>query len=195
MRRLPARRSAVFLDRDGVINREVDYLSDPKDLEILRGAPEAIRELREAGFKVIVISNQSGVARGYFTVKTLGAITRKLNSELAKSGAKLDAVYYCVHHPDAGRRVKCECRKPGILMVERAARRFRIDLSRSYVVGDTTTDLQTARNAGCGALLVRTGKGGRDRQHPAKADKTFKDLRAAAHWIMRTRLREAGHGD
>ncbi len=181
------RRPAVFLDRDGVIVEEVDYLSHPKDLRVLAGAPAAIRSLRAAGYRVIVVSNQSGVARGYFSLRMLSRITRKLHGELSRAGARLDAVYYCVHHPEAGRKVKCRCRKPGTLMIERAAKRFALDLERSFLVGDTTTDVKTARNAGVAALLVRTGKGGRDKVHRAKPHRTFPDLRAAADWILSRR--------
>ena len=174
-------RRAVFLDRDGVIVREVDYLREIAQLEVLRGVPRALKALRAAGFKVIVVTNQSGVARGYLSLAKLRRIHRELKARLARAGAKWDALYFSPHHPND----KNPWRKPGTGMLNAAAKRFRLDLKKSYLVGDTTTDIQTARNAGCVAVLVRTGKGGRDGKHPgAKPDKTFRDLAAAARWII-----------
>ncbi len=174
------RRRAVFLDRDGVLVREVDYLRELRQLEVLPGVPAALKALRAAGFKVVVVTNQSGVARGYFSLARLRLIHRELKVRLARSGAKWDALYFSPHHPDSGHH----WRKPGLGMVNAARRRFGLDLKASYFVGDTTTDVQTARNAGCAAVLVRTGKGGRDGKHPARPDKTCRDLGAAARWIL-----------
>lgn len=171
---------AVFLDRDGVIVHEADYLCRLDQLEVLPGAPQAMKALRAAGFKIVVITNQSGVARGYFTLTQLGRIHRELKRRLAKSGAKWDALYYSPHHPDS----RHPHRKPGIGLLKKAKKRFGLDFTSSYFVGDTTTDVQTARNAGCTAILVRTGHGGRDGKHPAKPDKTVRDLAAAARWIL-----------
>lgn len=180
MARSKTPRRAVFLDRDGVLVREVDYLSHPDQLEVLRGVPGALKDLRRAGFKVVVITNQSGVARGYFTLTRLHLIHRELKRTLARSGAKWDALYYSPHHPDS----RHPMRKPGIGMLLKARRRFGLDFASSYFVGDTTTDVKTARNAGCTAILVRTGKGGRDGKHAAKPDVTCRDLAAAARWIL-----------
>lgn len=172
---------AVFLDRDGVIVREADYLCRLDQLKVLPGVPAAMKVLRAAGFKVVVVTNQSGVARGYFTLTQLGRIHRELKRLLAKKGAKWDALYFSPHHPDS----RHPMRKPGIGMLKAAKKRFGLDFKSSYFVGDTTTDVQTARNAGCAAVLVRTGHGGRDGKHPkAKPDKTVRDLAAAARWIL-----------
>jgi histidinol-phosphate phosphatase family protein len=175
------RNRAVFLDRDGVVIHEANYLSDPKKLRLVASAPAAIKRLQKAGYKAVVISNQSGVGRGYFTLATLKKVHAKLHAELKKKGAELDALYYCPHAPER----RCACRKPKTLMLERAKKRFKLDVKASWFIGDTTTDLKTARNAGCGALLVRTGKGGKDGAYRVKADKTFKDVGAAASWITR----------
>lgn len=175
---------AVFLDRDGVIVREVDYLVDPRQLRLLPGSARAIVRLREAGFKLVVVSNQSAVARGKLTLKGLARITRAMNGLLKKSGARLDGIYYCPHHPEAGRRIKCACRKPGQAMVKKAVKRFRIDRKRSFYVGDTTTDMMTAERAGVPGLLVGTGYGGKDGAYRARPFKRFKDLAAAAAWIL-----------
>lgn len=184
MKRVHSPRRAVFLDRDGVINREVDYLSRVEQLVVLPGAPEAMKKLRAAGFKVVVVTNQSGVARGYFSVAQLGRIHRELKRRLARAGAKWDALYFSPHPPDS----RSPLRKPGIGMLLKAKKRFGLDLKSSWLVGDTTTDVQTARNAGCGAVLVRTGKGGRDGRYAgAKPDKVCRDLASAAAWIVARR--------
>ena len=177
---MPQRR-AVFLDRDGVLVREMDYLRDPSQLSVLPGVPQALKSLREAGFKLVVTTNQSGVARGYFTLTTLKKIHRELKRRLEKSGAKWDALYFSPHAADSAH----PWRKPGIGMLRAAKKRFGLDLRGSYFVGDTTTDVQTARNAGCVPILVRTGKAGRDGKHPkAKPERICRDLAAAARWIL-----------
>jgi histidinol-phosphate phosphatase family protein len=190
MKRARAPRRAVFLDRDGVINREVDYLSRLDQLEVLPGVPAALRALRAAGFKLVVVTNQSGVARGYFSLTQLGRIHRELKRRLARAGARWDALYFSPHAADS----RHPMRKPGVGMLSAARRRFGLDLASSYLVGDTTTDVKTARNAGCVAVLVRTGKGGRDGKHAdARPDKTCRDLGAAARWILaRERRLNAG---
>jgi len=175
-----APRRAVFLDRDGVIVREVDYLSELSQLDVLPGAARAMKDLRAAGFKVVVVTNQSGVARGYFTLGRLAAIHRELRRRLARAGAKWDALYFSPHGPDS----RHPMRKPGTGMLRAARRRFGLDLKTSYLVGDTTTDVKTARNAGCTSILVRTGHAGRDRKHDARPDKTCRDVAAAARWIL-----------
>lgn len=170
---------AVFVDRDGVLNEEVDYLSRVEDLALIPGSAEAVRELRAAGFKVIVISNQSGVARGYFDQAALDKITAALEKEIA-----VDAIYYCVHLPDAS----CACRKPNPSQILKAAEKFDIDLKKSWFVGDSTVDVQTAINAGCIPLLVKTGKAGKDGHFPdAKPAQVFPDLKAAAAYILGAR--------
>jgi D-glycero-D-manno-heptose 1,7-bisphosphate phosphatase len=171
----------VFLDRDGVIVRDADYLSEIAQLKVLPGAAASMKALRAAGFKVVVVTNQSGIARGYFTLTRLAAIHRELKRRLAKDGAKWDALYFSPHGPDSGH----SWRKPGIGMLEAAKRRFGLDLKTSYLVGDTTSDVQAARNAGCIPVLVRTGHGGKDGKHPrAKPEKICRDLAAAARWIL-----------
>lgn len=178
-----AKRAAVFLDRDGVILRFVHHLSDPDRVRLLAGAAEAVRSLRRAGYRVIVVSNQSAVARGLLDDRGLAEIHARMVAALRLGGTRLDAAYYCRHHPDFGRR--CRCRKPGTAMLEAAARRFGLDIRSSWLVGDATVDLRTARNAGCAGLLVRTGLGGRDRKFPERPTRSFRNLLAAARWILR----------
>jgi len=144
---------AVFLDRDGTIARDVHYCRRPEDFELLPTVPEAIKLLNENGFKVVVITNQSGIARGYFTEETLAQIHQKMKDELAKYGARVDAIYYCPHHPDDG----CQCRKPKTALFLKAAEEHNIDLKNSYMVGDQQMDIDAGKALGCKTALVTTG--------------------------------------
>jgi len=138
---------AVFLDRDGTIARDVPYCSRPEDFELLPGVVEGIKLLNEHGFKVVVVTNQSGIGRGYFTERMLAEIHDKMITQLAEHGAHMDAIYYCPHHPDDN----CDCRKPKPKMVFQAALDLDIDLNQSYVIGDSEMDVELARQAGCKA--------------------------------------------
>ncbi|MDX6768148.1 MAG: HAD family hydrolase [Elusimicrobiota bacterium] len=173
----PAR--AVFLDRDGVIVREVGYLRAVERLEVLRGVPEAIKLLRRAGYKVVVVTNQSGIYRGYLTTATLHRLHRELKRRLARSGARWDALYFSPHGPDSGHPM----RKPGTGMLRAAAKRFGLDLRACYLVGDRHSDVQCARNGRlAGAVVVRTGAG--RRYKGPKPDVFRRDLLSAARWIL-----------
>jgi len=156
------KRRAVFLDRDGTVNIEKEYLHRPEDLEFIPGAPEAIARLNRAGFIVIVVTNQSGVARGYFSVDDVNRIHRVMQQQLVDQGAHIDAFYLCPHHPKEGLdiyRVDCDCRKgkPGMLI--QAAAEWDIDLSTSFMVGDKESDLLAGIAAGCQPCLVTSGYG------------------------------------
>jgi D-glycero-D-manno-heptose 1,7-bisphosphate phosphatase len=155
-------RVAVFLDRDGTLNEEVNYVRTPDDLHLIAGAGEAVRNLNDHGLVICVISNQSGVARGYLEEKDLIPIHAKLEQDLAQSGASIDKIYYCPHHPTEGippYNIACECRKPKIGMLERGAAEFGIDLGDSFVVGDSMVDMQAGNAAGARTVLVLTGYG------------------------------------
>ncbi len=155
---------AVFLDRDGVVIEEVNYLSEVEQVRLIPGAAEAIANLNLAGMPVVVVTNQAGVARGYFPEHRVGEIHSYLDELLAENGAWVDRYYYCPHHPEAAvaqYRVKCPCRKPMPGMLHRAATEMGIDLARSILVGDKASDLAAAGAAGCRSILVRTGHGGR----------------------------------
>lgn len=156
---------AVFLDRDGVINSliyhyDVGIVDSPftsRQFKILPRVPQAIRRLNRLHFRVIIASNQPGIAKGHFSAKTLKAFDLKLEAALKRAGAHLDATYYCLHHPKAVvRRFRkpCKCRKPGIEMFLRAAREFGVDLSRSYMIGDGITDVEAGARAGCRTIFV-----------------------------------------
>lgn len=160
---LMMRRPALFLDRDGVIVEEVHYLSRPSQLSLIPGSAEAIALLNRNRVPVVVVTNQSGVARGLYPHSRIGEIHSGLDSLLAEHGAHIDGYYYCPHHPTKGLlpyRTACECRKPRPGMLLRAALEFHLDLSRSYMVGDRMSDLEAGSNAGCRPILVKTGYGG-----------------------------------
>ena len=154
--------AALFVDRDGTINEDIGYVSRPEDLIIYPWTAEAIRLVNESGMKAIVITNQSGIARGLYTEETLNHIHGRLREELARDGAQLDGIYYCPHHPRIGGeryRQICDCRKPHPGMLHRAARDLNVDLTRSFVIGDKSSDMNLATNAGAKGVLVLTGYG------------------------------------
>jgi histidinol-phosphate phosphatase family protein len=168
---------AVFLDRDGTIAEDVNYCRRVEDFHILPTVPEAIRILNNRGYKIVVITNQSGIARGYFSAERLEEIHRKMTRELGKTGAGIDAIYYCPHHPDAG----CLCRKPGLALFRQAVRDFRIDISASFVVGDRPMDIDAGKALGCRTIYVTTGP---DVIPGLEADFTAGNLLRAAGWII-----------
>ena len=181
------KKKAVFLDRDGVINEDVDHLHKVADLRILPGAAEAIKILRERGYLTIVISNQSVVAKGMATIEDMEAIHREMEDRLAKEGAVLHGIYYCPHHPNgviAEYTRVCDCRKPEIGMIQKAVTDFAIDLKQSFLVGDTTGDILTGARAGLKTILVKTGYAGRDGCHEATPDFVADDLLAAIDHIL-----------
>ncbi len=183
-------RPAVFLDRDGTLIREADYLRSPGQVRLLPRAAEAVRRLNDAGFAVVVATNQSGIARGLLTERDLDSIHTLLYNRLAKRAAHLDAVYFCPHHPSEGLpsyRRRCDCRKPAPGMILRAARELDLDLTRCFAVGDSQRDLAAGRTAGCRTVLVRTGYGRETEEEEGNhlaADHVADDLAAAVDWIL-----------
>lgn len=152
-------RPAVFLDRDGTINVEKNYLFRKEDWEWIPGSKEAIRSFNKAGYLVVVISNQAGVARGEYTEKDIHRLHAFVDQALARIGAWIDAYYYCPHHPEYGDNRNCRCRKPQPGMLFRARDELGIDLPASYFVGDKLIDVETALAAGVTPIMVRTGYG------------------------------------
>lgn len=146
-------RRAVFLDRDGTMANDVDYCRRPEAFRLFPGVANAIARLNRAGFVVVVVTNQSGVARRLLTVRTLQAIHQKLRRDLRRAGARVDAIYYCPHHPDDG----CDCRKPRTGLLRRAAEAFKLSMADSYMIGDRGCDIDAGHAAGCQTILVRTG--------------------------------------
>jgi D-glycero-D-manno-heptose 1,7-bisphosphate phosphatase len=170
----------VFLDRDGTILRDVPYCSRPEDVELLPGVSRGIAYLNEH-FKVVLVTNQSGVARGYFTEEMLDRIHQHMLRELAREGAGVDAIYYCPHHPDEG----CECRKPRPGLILAAAEEMAIDLPNSYFVGDQLQDMAAAREAGCrGVLIDDLFYIKRNLPRGASPEYIAPDFRTGALWIM-----------
>jgi D,D-heptose 1,7-bisphosphate phosphatase len=154
--------TAVFLDRDGTINEEVGYLDSIGKLKLFANTAEAIRMINESGMKAVVITNQSGVARGYFTEEFVKTVHIEIQKELHAKGAFIDAFYYCPHHPTEGFGIylkSCTCRKPEAGMLVSASRDMDIDLSRSYIVGDMLKDIQVAGKVRAKGILVKTGYG------------------------------------
>jgi D-glycero-D-manno-heptose 1,7-bisphosphate phosphatase len=181
----------VLLDRDGTVNEEVCYLSRPEQLRLIGRAAEAIGLLNRAGCKVVIFTNQAGVARGMFDERQLGAVHASLRAMLAEHGARLDAIYYCPHHPEHGvgrYKVECSCRKPKPGMLRQAARDHQLDLARSFVVGDKTIDVEAGQAAGCRTVLVRTGYGAEAEKSidrlPGPPTLIADDLWQAAQWIL-----------
>ena len=193
-----APRPAVFLDRDGTLNQERGFLARAAGLELIPGAGAALRRLREAGFLLIVVTNQPVIARGEASEAELADIHRKLEWELGKAGAYIDALYYCPHHPDAGfpgerpeLKIACDCRKPATGLIETACRDFAIDRPASWMVGDSTRDIEMARRAGLASVLVLTGNGGQDRRYEVRPDHVAADIGAAAELIRDKMLASA----
>ena len=156
------KRRAVFMDRDGTISEEVGYVNHPSRYRVFPYTAEAVRRLNEAGWLAVLVTNQAGVARGYFTEDVIGAVHTLLAWELERGGARLDAIYYCPHHPSVGEppyRFDCDCRKPRPGLIRRAAIDLDIDVAASWMVGDRYSDTELARNAGARAALVLSGYG------------------------------------
>jgi histidinol-phosphate phosphatase family protein len=168
---------AVFIDRDGTLMRDVDYCGNPDDVEVFRGAPEALRQLKERGYKIIIVTNQSGIGRGYFDEATYKKVEDEVKRQIGSD--LIDATYFCPHRPEQ----RCGCRKPEAGMVHQAAREHGIDLKRSYFIGDKNSDMECGRRAGTRTILVQTGYGNEADQYAS--DAIAQDLDAAARIILR----------
>lgn len=191
--------TAIFLDRDGVINEEVGYLDSLAKLKVIPSAYEAIRLINESGMKAIVVSNQAGVAKGLFTEDFVRKTNDCLQTILSQQGAYINNFYYCPHHPTEGtepyRRI-CDCRKPAPGMLLRAAQDLNIDLKKSYLVGDRFRDMEAAKKAEVKGILVKTGYGnellqddGPDKStSESKPDFIAADILEAVKWILRDRM-------
>ncbi len=184
---------AVFLDRDGTLVKEVSNqgLSRVDQLELLPGVADAIHELNHAGLRAVMVTNQPVVAKGFCTEADIQLIHNKLESLLGREHAFLDRIYYCPHHPGKGfpgerpeLKIDCDCRKPKSGMFLQAARDLNIDLAQSWMIGDTTTDVLAAKNAGVKSVLVRTGYGGQDGKQDVSPDFTFDTLNEAVRFIV-----------
>jgi D-glycero-D-manno-heptose 1,7-bisphosphate phosphatase len=185
-------RPALFIDRDGTLTEEVGYVNHPRRLRLLPRSAEAVRRLNEAGVAAVVVTNQSGIARGYFSADVLTSVNEELVRQLKESGAYVDGIYVCPHHPSAGEppyRNACDCRKPRPGLLTRAAADLALDLSRSAVVGDKPSDVETAAHVGARGVLVLTGYGLGEWEYrratfPVPPDHVAADLLDAVEWFL-----------
>ena len=169
----------VFLDRDGTLNEHLEYLSEPKNFREIPNSFLALKRLRDLGYRIIIVTNQPGIGLGYFEKEEFFAVNREMFRQAAAVGAAFDKVYFCPH----SKAEECECRKPKPYFLKRAERELNLDLSKSFMIGDMTSDIQLAKAGGCRSILVETGRGGKDGMFQATADYVAKDLAAAAQWI------------
>ena len=179
---------AIFLDRDGTINKEVNGVTNTKLLTLLPDAARAIKEMKRRGFLMFIVTNQAVVARGYITEARLGDIHKELLRRLRKNGAEIDGVYVCPHHATEGvgqYKKKCSCRKPRPGLIKKALRQFAIDPSQSFFIGDMTTDILTGKRAGLKTILLETGHGGKDGRYAIAPDYRAKNLLDAVSVISR----------
>jgi len=175
-------RPAVFLDRDGTLIEEVGFLADPEGVALIPGAVEALTLLRDAGFVLVVVTNQSGIARGLYGVDDYESVAGRLDELLAVHGLRLDATRFCPHHPDISG--DCSCRKPATGMHREAAETLGLDSTRSFFVGDRVTDLLPALELGGEGILVRTGYGAREERDLPETFQAADDLLEAARWVL-----------
>lgn len=187
---LSHKQKAIFLDRDGTLNKEVNHLVNIEDFDLLPNVPEAIKIFNKNEFRVCVITNQPVIARGELDINGLIQIHKKFETEIGKAGAFIDKIYFCPHHPDTGfknevkeLKIECNCRKPNIGMIETGISDLNIDLNYSWLIGDTTTDIQTAKNAGVKSILVKTGYSGLDGKFKILPDFEVPDLYSASIFI------------
>jgi D-glycero-D-manno-heptose 1,7-bisphosphate phosphatase len=187
-----ARRPAVFIDRDGTLTEEVGYVNHPQRLNLLPRSAAAVRRLNDAGIATVVVTNQAGVARGYFTEEIMHAVNERLVDQLKRAGAHLDGLYVCPHHPTEGAppfRMDCDCRKPRPGLLLRAAADLDLDLAASTIVGDKPSDLAVAPRVGARGVLVLTGYGlgeweYRRQSFDVAPDHVAGDLLDAVEWIV-----------
>lgn len=181
---------AIFLDRDGTIIEEANYLADPDGVRLIDGAAKGIRRLREAGYLIIVTTNQSGLARGYFTVDQLQQVNDRMREHLREEGTDIDDLYYCPHYPDGSVTTlakECDCRKPKSGMIEQAQATHQLDLYQSWVIGDKLADIRFGQNVDCQTALVLTGYGQATREAgfgDRRPDLIVSNLHAAALAII-----------
>ncbi|KPJ68015.1 MAG: hypothetical protein AMJ43_00945 [Coxiella sp. DG_40] len=174
----------IILDRDGVINEDSDqYIKSPKEWHAISGSLEAIAKLNKTGYKVVVATNQSGIARNFLTVNILSAIHKKMQNKLAKSGGHIDDIFYCPHHPDDN----CMCRKPNPKMLLDILNKYNINANKCLLIGDSLKDIHVAKKIGCKVILVKTGKGNktlREYSHELKNIPIFENLAEAVNFIL-----------
>lgn len=181
--------AAVFLDRDGTIIEDTGYIKSPAEIKFIPGAIAAIKQLQSAGYKIIIISNQAGIARGFFSEDILQTIDKTIHRHVLSGGGHIDGSYYCPHHPEHGvypYKQECDCRKPLPGLIKKAEKDLALDLSRSFMIGDKTTDIEAGGNAGVKTVLVLTGRGKEEHNKLGnQPDHVAESLAAAAEWIIK----------
>ncbi len=171
---------AIFLDRDGTINKEIQYLHEPNKFEFTQNAIEGIKKLYEAGYKIVIISNQPGIGLGYYTEEDFYKVNKRMLKDFSQSGILIDKIYYCPH----SKSDKCDCRKPGLKLIKRAQKDLSIDLSQSWFIGDRKSDIETGRRAGMSSIMVKTGYGDEGDEFQVEPDHYAVDLKEAANIIL-----------
>ncbi len=169
-----------MIDRDGVINIDYGYVHEIEKFEFISGVLDALKLLSKTDFKIIIITDQSGIGRGYYKEEDYKKLTEYMFGEFEKNNIRVDGIYYCPHSPESG----CSCRKPKTGMPEKAKKDFDIDFSKSYFIGDKTSDIKCGENAGCKTILVKTGKAGKDGMYDVRPDFVADDLKAAVERII-----------
>ncbi len=180
-RKPPKMAPAIFLDRDGTINREVGYLSDPNDFEFLPNALEGMKKFREMGFRLVIVTNQGGIGLGYFTKEEFYHVNIKMLTEVFKAGILIDKIYFCPH----SKAEKCPCRKPDIGLILRAKQELNVDLENSYFIGDSPWDVEAGKNGGMKTIFIKNDRHPRPDEFPEKPDFLADDLLEAANVILR----------
>lgn len=190
-RNLKNKQKAIFLDRDGTINEEVDLLSSENDLKLIPGTEAALKQINQSEYLAVCVTNQPVIARNLCNFETLGKIHGKLSAMLGAGNAYLDRLYFCPHHPDKGYpeerpefKIDCDCRKPNTGMLKKAALDMNIDLSQSYIIGDRTVDIETGKRSGMKTVLVKTGAAGQDEKFNVTPDLEFDNLQSAIAFII-----------
>ncbi|RME54273.1 D-glycero-beta-D-manno-heptose 1,7-bisphosphate 7-phosphatase [Candidatus Woesearchaeota archaeon] len=171
---------AIFLDRDGVINKEVQFVARPEEFHLLPNTIEALKLLNKTDYKLIIITNQSGMGYGYYTEENYNAVTDKMLKLFAEEGIRIDDIFYCPHRYEE----ECNCRKPNTGMLKKAKAKYDIDFSQSWLIGDKTSDIKAGENIGAKTILVLTGAGGKDSRYDIKPDYVAADLLEAAYFIL-----------
>ena len=186
----PAKMSpAAFIDRDGTINPDIEYLHEPERFELLPGAAEGMKRFQDMGYRIVIVTNQAGIGLGYFTKEDFYRVNRAMFRALKPFGVAIDRIYFCPH----GFSESCDCRKPGTALFERAKTDLNIDLAKSVMIGDATSDIEAARRLGMAGVLVKTGKAGSDKQCDATPDYEAESVLDAAEWMLgRERTQDTG---
>lgn len=179
-RRPQKQRPAVFFDRDGTINEEIQYLHDPEKFKFTKNAVEGILKIYQLGYRIVIITNQPGIGLGYFPEEDFFRVNRKMLKVISDAGILIDKIYFCPH----SKAEKCSCRKPEQKLIKRAVKDLNIDLQNSWMIGDKTSDVEAGRRAGMSTMLVRSGYGGKDGEFDLKPDYFADDLKAAADLIQ-----------